>query len=134
MHLYLNVTSCILGIDFSNSSITVTVPAATTLGTQTYTIQRFFNVVDDKINELEQSFAIVAEIEDDVTYNCYVGGVGLSDCSCFQTQVGEIQCFGATEIRITDNDCKKYYVMNLEVMKTGLLWLCLVIDFLSQSW
>ena len=103
------MTSYILGIDFSNSSITVTVPAATTLGAQTYTIQRFFNGVDDNINEVEQSFAIVAEIGDDVPYNCFVEGVGLSDCSCFQTRVGETQCFGrrgATEIRITDNDSK----------------------------
>ena len=109
MHLYLNFTSYILGIDFSNISSTITVPAATTLGTQTYTIQRFFNVVDDNINELEQSFALVAEIGDDVPSNCFVEGVGLSDCSCFQTPYGETQCFGrsgATEIRIADNDCK----------------------------
>ena len=63
-----------LSIDFSNSSITITVPAATTPGFQTYTIPTFFTVVDDKINELEQSFGIVAEMGDDVPYNCYVGG------------------------------------------------------------
>ena len=52
---------------------------------------------------------MTAEIGDDVPSNCYVAGVGLSDCSCFQTQVGETECFGrsgATEIRITDNDRK----------------------------
>ena len=40
------------------------------------------------------------------------GGVGLSDCSCFQNQVGELECLGrsgATEIRITDDDCKNKY-------------------------
>ena len=105
------LTSCLLlpGADFSEQCTDITVPAATTLGTQTYTIQRFFNVVDDNINEVEQSFAIVAEIGDNVPYNCFVEGVGLSDCSCFQTQDGETQCFGrrgATEIRITDNDRK----------------------------
>ena len=53
---------------------------------------------------------MTAEIGSDVPdTNCYVAGVGLSDCSCFQTQVGETECFGrsgATVIRITDNDRK----------------------------
>ena len=110
MHLYLNVTSYILGIDFSNSSITITVPAATTLGPQTYTIQRFLTVVDDDLNEVEQSFALIAEIGDDVPSNCFVAREGLGrDCRCFQSPVITIVCLGrsgATEIRITDNDRK----------------------------
>ena len=126
-----------LGADFFEECINVTVPAAETLGSQTYIIENFFTVVDDDLNEVEQSFALIAEIGDDVPSNCFVMMEGLGrDCSCFQKQVGELVCFGdgrkgATEIRITDNDCKKYYVMNLEVIKTGLLWLCLVIDTLS---
>ena len=43
-----------------------------------------------------------------------MAGVGLTDCSCFQTRVGETQCFGrrgATEIRITDNDRKNNSIM-----------------------
>ena len=78
------------GADFSDQCTTVTVPAATTPGFQTYTIPTFFTVIDDNINEVEQSFAIVAEIGSDVpdTY-CFVEGVGLSDCSCFQTPYGE---------------------------------------------
>ena len=43
-----------------------------------------------------------------------MAGVGLTDCSCFQTRVGETQCFGrsgATEIRIKDNDRKNNSIM-----------------------
>ena len=73
----------------------ITVPAHL----RRYTIQQFFNVVDDNIDEDEQSFAIVAEIGPDVP-----AGV-----SCFQTAEGETDCFGrrgATQIRIIDNDRK----------------------------
>ena len=107
-----------LGADFSDQCTTVTVPAATTPGSQTYTIPTFFTVVDDNINEVEQKFVIVAEIGDDVPSNCFVEGVGLSDCSCFQTQVGEIECLGrsgATKIRITDNDCKNNTSTKLQI-------------------
>ena len=54
---------------------------------------------------------MVAEIGPDVTNTCYVDGVGLTECSCFQTQVGESDChgrYGATQIRIGDNDRKKF--------------------------
>ena len=97
-----------LGADFSDQCTTVTVPAATTPGFQTYTIPTFFTVIDDNINEVEQSFALVAEIGPDVPSDCFEDG-GLTDCSCFQTPYGETQCFGrrgATEIRIADNDRK----------------------------
>ena len=83
------------GDDFTNSSVTITVPA----NSQTMEIPQFFTVLDDDINEDEQNFAIVAEIGPDVP-----DGV-----VCFQTRVGETECHGrrgATEIRIRDNDCK----------------------------
>ena len=63
---------------------------------------------------MEQSFTLAAEIIG-VHSDCFVEGVGLSDCSCFQTRVGEIECFGrrgATEIRITDSDCKSIIICN----------------------
>ena len=66
-------------------------------------IPQFFSVVDDNIDEYEQSFAIVAEIGPDVP-----DGV-----SCFQIAEGETECFGrrgATEIGITDNDRKFLHV------------------------
>ena len=100
-----------LGADFSDNCTDIIVPAAATPGTQSYTIMKLFTVDDDELNEVEQSFALTAEIGDDVLSNCFVEDVGLSDCSCFLTQDGETECFGdgrsgATEIRITDNDCK----------------------------
>ena len=83
------------GDDFTDEPLTITVPA----NLQRYTVQQFFYVVDDNIDEDRQSFAIVAEIGPDVP-----DGV-----SCFQTGVGEAECRGrrgATEIRIADNDRK----------------------------
>ena len=70
-----------------------TVPA----GSLTFTVPELFRIADDNIDEDEQSFAIVAEIGDDVP----------DGISCFQRGVGLTECFGrrgATEIRITDND------------------------------
>ncbi|CAI8013544.1 hypothetical protein GBAR_LOCUS8570 [Geodia barretti] len=80
--------------DFSDNVITITVPANSN---PSYRIDQFFNISDDDIDEDEQSFAIVAEIGQDVP----------DGISCFQTEVGATECFGrrgATEIRITDND------------------------------
>ena len=55
-------------------------------------------IVDDEIDEFEQSFILVAEIGGDVP-EIFV---------CFQRQaVGDTGCFGrsgATEIKIVDND------------------------------
>ena len=79
--------------DFTAEVIRETVPA----GSLTFTVPEFFRIVDDNIDEDEQSFAIVAEIGDDVP----------DGISCFQLGVGLTECFGrrgATEIRITDND------------------------------
>ena len=94
-----------LGADFSEQCTNITVPAADTPGSQTYTIEKCFTAVDDDLNEVRQSFALIAEIGDDVPSDCFVGYIGLTDCRCFQI---ETECFGrgATEIRIADNDCK----------------------------
>ena len=83
----------ILVADFSDQPITVEVPA----NSQQYQIREFFIIEDDDVDEDMQSFAIVAEIGEDVAENI----------SCFQLGVGSAECFGrqgATEIRITDND------------------------------
>ena len=63
------------------------------------TIEQFFDIVDDNIDEDRQSLAIVAEIGPDVP-----DGV-----SCFKIAEGETACFGrrgAIQIRIIDNDRK----------------------------
>ena len=75
--------------------MSVTIPA----NRQTYDIPQFFSIVDDDVDEVDQSFAIVAEIGPDVP----------EGVSCFQFSAGETECQGrrgATEIIITDNDRK----------------------------
>ena len=54
---------------------------------------------DNNIDEIEKSFAVVAEIGGDVP----------DSFACFQRQVGDTECLGrtgATEIKIMDNDGK----------------------------
>ena len=66
---------------------------------QALVIPKFFKMIDDDDCETVESFAIVAEIGQDVPDNF----------NCFQTGVGQTTCYGrhgATEIRIIDNDCE----------------------------
>ena len=100
------IKSCVIlsfpTADFSDLPITIEIPAATDDGAQEFELPNFFQVIDDDIDEIEQSFAIVAEFGPDVTEVPF-------NFSCFQLQAGETECFGrrgATEIRITDNDRK----------------------------
>ena len=95
----------ILGVDFTTVLTSVTVPASISGGIQTFQLPQFYTVIDDNIDEFEQSFALIVEIGPDVPTNCHEG----ADCSCFQTILGDSNCYGrtgATEIRIRDNDCK----------------------------
>ena len=88
-------TCCSSGSDFTTQSITVTVPA----NSESFTISEIIPTVDDDLDEDTQSFAVVAEIGQDVP----------EGISCFQTGIGESECHGrkgATEIRIVDNDRK----------------------------
>ena len=87
--------------DFTHLPITIEIHAATDDGAQEFELPNFFPVIDDIINEVEQSFAIVAEIGPDVTEVPF-------NFSCFQLLSHPV-CFGrrgAIEIRITDNDRK----------------------------
>ena len=55
--------------------------------------------INDEINEIEQKFALVVEIGDDVP----------SNFTCFQRQVSDSGCqsrTGAREVRIIDDDRK----------------------------
>ena len=84
--------------DFSDQPITIEVPAN---DGGIFTLSEFFTIVDDNVDEYDQSFAIVAEIGPDVPENI----------SCFQRYVWETGCRGrrgATEIRILDNDCELF--------------------------
>ena len=96
--------------DFSDEPITVVVPA----NQQKIEIQQFFTIVNDNIDEDEQSFVIVAEIGPDVPENV----------SCFRLGVGRTECFGrggATEIRIIDNDRKLFYLCLMIIYLTLFL-------------
>ena len=78
--------------DFSSGTITITIPA----NRMSFEIPTFFNITDDDINEVQQSFAIIADIIDVP-----------EDISCFQYATGGYLCHGrhgATAIRIADND------------------------------
>ena len=93
LRTFVNLFFVPLDADFSTDKTTVTIPA----NTQLFEVPAFFTVMDDNIDEDEQSFAIIAEIDQPVP----------DAVTCFQTAVGETDCFGrrgATEIRITDND------------------------------
>lgn len=62
-----------------------------------FVIPENYEVIDDDIDEVEQSFALVAEIGEDVP----------ESFTCFQRHVSDTECFGrkgATEITILDND------------------------------
>ena len=83
--------------DFSDNVIVVVVPASS----QEFYIPQFFTIVDDDIDEPEQSFAIVAEIENVP-----------ESISCFKVTGGSTNCngrHGATEIKIND---RKYGVFH----------------------
>ena len=83
------------GKDFIISTVTYPVPVMTT----SFQFPAFFEVVDDEVNEIEQSFAVIARIEDTPP-----------DVGCFKVVVGATDCFGrygAIQVRISDNDGKK---------------------------
>ena len=86
--------------DFSGSPVNITVPAdSRTFQIPSSNMSSLITINDDNIDEDEQSYAIVAEIEQDVP----------DGISCFMIAEGATTCFGrrgATEIRITDNDRK----------------------------
>ena len=86
------------GIDFTDMTFNFTVEG-TDIELGVFRIDLKDITIDDDVHEIEQSFALVAEIGDDVP----------DRLACFQRQVGDTECFnrtGATEIRIMDNDGK----------------------------
>ena len=72
----------------------ITIPA----GARNFIIPNTF-FFDDNINEIDQSFALVGVLGNDVP----------DDFACFQRQTGDDLCFGrngGTTIKIEDNDGK----------------------------
>ena len=81
--------------DFNTTSFTITIPAGTE--EEFVILNTFF--FDDEINEIDQSFALVGVLGDDVP----------DRFACFQRRRGDPLCFGrtgATTIKIEDNDGK----------------------------
>ena len=81
-----------IGADFNNTSIIITIPAGITEFEITY---KFF--YDDAVNEIDQSFALIGVLGDDVP----------DRFACFQRRTHDSLCFGrtgATTIKIEDND------------------------------
>ena len=82
--------------DFNTTPIIITIPAGTKL--KEFEIPNTF-FFDDEINEMDQSFALVGVLGDDVP----------ESFACFQRRTGDPLCFGktgATTIKIEDNDGK----------------------------
>ena len=90
------------GSDFTTASFRITIPPNED-NCGEFVIPQLFTVIDDEINEVVQSFVLVAEIGADVP----------ESFTCFQREEGETGCnanmeptarFGATKIQINDND------------------------------
>ena len=89
-----------VGTDFIDTTFSFKVEGAST-GTGVLLITLENITIDDDVNEIQQTFVLVAEIGYDVP----------NSFTCFQIQVGDADCLrsrrtGTTEIRIIDNDRK----------------------------
>ena len=88
----------LVGADFNPTSIIITIPAGTKL--KEFEIPNTF-FRDDSTNEIDQSFALVGVLGDDVP----------DRFACFQRRKRDSLCFGrtgATTIKIEDNDGKVF--------------------------
>ena len=95
--------------DFSTKTTTITIPATASIDEETavFTLPNsILSITNDEINEIEQSFALIAEIGIDVP-DSFV---------CFQIADGDLDCVldgrkGASRIRIVNDDGKttKYH-------------------------
>ena len=89
------------GTDFNDTSIKLMIPADSV----EFDIRSLVTIIDENIDEDEQSFAVVAEILDDP-----------ENISYFQIQAGMTECSGnrtAAKIRIVDNDGKHLYFLKI---------------------
>ena len=124
--MYTNGCFCAFtGDDFSATSFNITIPATEDRppGPIFEDIQQNdplpkFRVIDDDVNEIDQSFALVAQL----------GDVPES-FACFQRPGDGTDCFGrtgATVIKIMDNDGKYMACLYRRVNKVGKFSLCFI--------
>ena len=99
------------GIDFTNAAFNITIPPNEDESEPSeHEIPLRFNVTDDNVAEVVQSFVLVAEIGADVP----------EDFTCFKRKENETGCnanmesyarFGATKISINDDDDGRFYLI-----------------------
>ena len=90
--------------DFSTTSTTITIPATASIAEETAVFSlpnTILSITNDEVNEIEQSFALIAEIGSDVP----------DSFACFQIAEGDRDCVldgrkGAARIRIVNDDGK----------------------------
>ena len=95
--------------DFSTKAITITIPATASIAEESAVFSldnSILSITNDEVNEIEQSFALIAEIGSDVP----------DSFTCFQIADGDLDCVldgrkGAARIRIVNDDGKttKYH-------------------------
>ena len=113
--------------DFSSASFDVTIPPnENSTAASDFIIPQGFTIIDDRIDEVVQSFVLVGEIGADVP----------ESFTCFQREEGETGCnvsmeptarFGATRIQINDNDGKfdMYVLHGIHFTKLAI-FLCIL--------
>ena len=110
-----------LGQDFTDDPITFEIPASPDENGVFQIPSSVTDIIDDEIDEFDQSFILVAEIGSDVP-DSFV---------CFQRQaIGDNICqgrAGATEIKIVDNDGE--YLNNRTSLLLHFSLLCIVLQF-----
>ena len=88
--LFLGIENSI-GTHFTGRPFTITIPPTPNDSTSEFLIPENFVVIDDDKSEVQQSFALVAQLGVDVP----------GDLACFQRWASNTECFGrssATEI------------------------------------
>ena len=110
-----------LGKDFTDAHVVFEIPASPDVSGVFEIPASVTTIIDDEIDEFEQSFILVSEIGSEVPESFL----------CFQRQaVGDDACFGrsgATEVRILDNDGE--FVNNRTSLLLHFSLLCIALQF-----
>ena len=77
-----------IGDDFTDVNLTITIPPTEDKSTGVFIVPEVFTATDDDINEIDESFALVAQLGSDVP----------DSFTCFQSVFGDMECFGRTGV------------------------------------